>query len=60
MTIEDKEIKVDQYYSVNGNAIIITKVSTLDVWYRSIKYPGIGEMICDRGIFYSIAKEIKL
>lgn len=60
MTIEDKEIKVDQYYSVNGNAIQITRVSSLDVWYRSIKYPEIGEMLCDRGIFCSIAKEIKL
>ncbi len=59
MTIEDKEIKVDQYYSVNGNAIQITRVSSLDVWYRSIKYPEIGEMLCDRGIFCSIAKEIK-
>ncbi|QBQ78634.1 hypothetical protein KAW3E185_00077 [Escherichia phage vB_EcoM_KAW3E185] len=59
MTIEDKEIKVDQYYSVNGNAVQITRVSSLDVWYHSIKYPEIGEMLCDRGIFCSIAKEIK-
>ena len=59
MTIEDKEIKVVQYYSVNGNAVQITRVSSLDVWYRSIKYPEIGEMLCDRGIFCSIAKEIK-
>ena len=59
MTIEDKEIKVDQYYSVNGNAVQITRVSSLDVWYRSIKHPEIGEMLCDRGIFCSIAKEIK-
>lgn len=60
MTIEDKEIKVEQYYSVNGNAVQITRVSSLDVWYRSIKYPEIGEMLCDRSIFCSIAKEIKL
>ena len=59
MTIEDKEIKVDQYYSVNGNAVRITRISSLDVWYCSIKYPEIGEMLCDRGIFCSIAKEIK-
>ncbi len=58
MVIEDKEIKVNQYYSINGKAVLVTEISSLDVWYTIIDL-GI-KMICDRGVFCSIAKEIKL
>ena len=58
MTIQDKEIKVNQYYSINGKAVLVTEISSLDVWYIIIDLNI--KMICDRGVFCSVAKEIKL
>lgn len=58
MVIEDKEIKVNQYYSINGKAVIVNRVSSQDVWYTIIELDI--KMICDRSVFCSIAKEIKL
>ena len=58
MVIEDKEIKVNQYYSINGKAVLVTEISSLDVWYTIIDLNI--KMICDRGVFCSVAKEIKL
>ena len=58
MTINGKEIKVGQYYSVNGHVVQVTEISSLDVWYIIIDLNI--KMICDRGVFCSVAKEIKL
>ena len=54
----DKEIKRDQYYRVNGHIVIITAVDDLDVHYTVLKWNK--QMICDRAVFSSVAKEIKL
>ncbi|WEY10126.1 hypothetical protein [Escherichia phage LHE83] len=59
MTIQDKEIKADQYYSVNGYPVQITKVTNLDVWYQPLTHPDAPLMVCDRPLFCSVAKEIK-
>lgn len=59
MTINGKEIKVNQYYSVNGHKVMVTKVSSLDVWYRILSWPEAPQMVCDRGVFCSVAEEIK-
>lgn len=59
MTIQ-KEIKIDQYYSLNGHAVRVVEVSSIDVWYRVIDNKNIPLMVCDRGVFCSIAEEIKL
>lgn len=58
MTINDKEIKKDQYYRVNGHIVIVTAVDNFDVHYTVIKWNK--RMICDRSVFCSVAKEIKL
>lgn len=54
----DKEIKRDQYYRVNGHIVIVTAVDDLDVHYTVIKWNK--RMICDRAVFSSVSKEIKL
>lgn len=54
----DKEIKRDQYYRVNGHIVIVTSVDDLDVHYTVLKWNK--QMICDRVVFSSVAKEIKL
>ncbi|ANH50213.1 hypothetical protein BI043_gp070 [Escherichia phage UFV-AREG1] len=54
----DKEIKIDQYYRVNGHIVIVTAVDDLDVNYTVIKWNK--RMVCDRAVFSSVAKEIKL
>ena len=54
----DKEIKRDQYYRVNGHIVIVTAVDYLDVHYTVLKWNK--HMICDRAVFSSVAKEIKL
>lgn len=54
----DKEIKKDQYYRVNGHIVIVTTVDDLDVHYTVLKWNK--HMICDRAVFSSVAKEIKL
>lgn len=59
MSINNKEIKVDQYYSVNGHVVQITKVTDLDVWYRILGWPDAPQMVCDRGVFCSVAEEGK-
>ena len=59
MTIQDKEIKVDQYYSVNGYPVQVTAVNHLDVWYQPLNWPDAPQMLCDRSVFCSVAKEIK-
>lgn len=60
MTIQDKEIKVNQYYLVNGRAVRVIAASDSDVWYRVLDHRNIPMMVCDRSVFCSIAKEIKL
>lgn len=59
MVIQDKEIKVDQYYSVNGYPVQVTKVSSLDVWYQPLNWPDAPQMVCDRSVFCAVAEEIK-
>lgn len=59
MTINGKEIKINRHYTVNGHPVRVTEVSSLDVWYRILGRPDAPLMICDRGVFCSIAKEIK-
>lgn len=54
----DKEIKRDQYYRVNGHIVTVTAVDDLDVHYTVLKWNK--HMICDRAVFSSVAKEIKL
>lgn len=60
MVIEDKEIKVDRYYSVNGYPVQVTKVTDQDVWYRPLKWPDAPLMVCDRSLFNTVAKGPKL
>lgn len=60
MTIKDKEIEVDQYYTINGYAVQVTKVTDQDVWYRPLNYPDAPLMVCDRSLFCSLMKEIEL
>ena len=60
MTIQDKEIKVNQYYSINGKAVLVTKVTDQDVWYRPLKWPDAPLMVCDRSLFNTVAKGPKL
>lgn len=59
MTINGKEIKVNQYYSVNGHVVQVTQLSSLDVWYRILGWPDAPLMVCDRGVFCAVAKEGK-
>ena len=54
----DKEIKRDQYYRVNGHIVIVTAIDDLDVHYTVLNWNK--QMICDRAVFSSVAKEIKL
>jgi hypothetical protein len=59
MTTQDKEIKVDQYFNVNSYPVQVTKVTELDVWYRSLAWPNAPLMVCDRSVFSAVAEEIK-
>lgn len=54
----DKEIKRDQYYRVNGHIVIVTAVDDFEVHYTLLKWNK--HLICDRAVFSSVAKEIKL
>ncbi|ENA4766580.1 hypothetical protein [Shigella phage ESh36] len=54
----DKEIKRDQYYRVNGHIVIVTAVDDFEVHYTLLKWNK--RLICDRAVFSSVAKEIKL
>lgn len=54
----DKEIKIDQYYRVNGHIVIVTAVDDFEVHYTLLKWNK--RLICDRAVFSSVAKEIKL
>lgn len=54
----DKEIKRDQYYRVNGHIVIVTAVDDFEVHYTLLKWNK--RLICDRDVFSSVAKEIKL
>lgn len=58
MVMIDKEIKKGQYYFINGNAVRVTYVNGYDVYYLILKLHK--HMICDRVVFSSVAKEIKL
>ncbi|URY13002.1 hypothetical protein [Escherichia phage FL18] len=58
MVVVDKEIKKGQYYLINGNAVRVTYVNGYDVYYLILKLHK--HMICDRAVFSSVAKEIKL
>ncbi|QDK04201.1 hypothetical protein [Escherichia phage VEc20] len=54
----NKEIKRDQYYRVNGHIVIVTAVDDFEVHYTLLKWNK--RLICDRAVFSSVAKEIKL
>ncbi|HHV9530292.1 TPA: hypothetical protein ACUQ49_003274 [Escherichia coli] len=54
----NKEIKRDQYYRVNGHIVIVTTVDDFEVHYTLLKWNK--RLICDRAVFSSVAKEIKL
>lgn len=54
----DKEIKRDQYYRVNGHIVIVTAVDDFEVHYTLLKWNK--RLICDRAVFSSVVKEIKL
>ncbi len=58
MVVVDKEIKKGQYYLINGNVVRVTYVNGFDVYYLILKLHK--RMICDRAVFSSVAKEIKL
>lgn len=58
MVVVDKEIKKGQYYLINGNAVRVTHVNNFEVCYIILKLHK--QMICDRAVFSSVAKEIKL
>lgn len=54
----NKEIKRDQYYRVNGHIVIVAAVDDFEVHYTLLKWNK--RLICDRAVFSSVAKEIKL
>lgn len=58
MIVVDKEIKKGQYYFINGNVVRVTYVNGFEVYYLILKLHK--QMICDRAVFSSVAKEIKL
>lgn len=58
MVVVDKEIKKGQYYFINGNVVRVTYVNGFEVYYFILKLHK--QMICDRAVFSSVAKEIKL
>ena len=58
MVVVDKEIKKGHHYFINGNVVRVTYVNGFDVYYLILKLHK--RMICDRAVFSSVAKEIKL